>query len=254
MSYTIITDFDQQTPEWERFTTGRVGGSSAAVLISANEPDPDRLCCPECGSMSISYRKTTDDYRCNSCKASEIIPVEYQHTARYKELPAGAISMAYRKVGERVTGPIDAPNGGYWAERGLDLEPLARKRYEEETFTSVTQVGYIAIGEWMGCSPDGLIMSGDVIEGGIEIKCLCADKYLRFLDTRQIDSDYWFQCQWFLYITGAKWIDFVMFHPDFKQDIAIERVTWDEKTHVKWDQRVPVLLDELERLAKVAGI
>ena len=69
----------------------------------------------------------------------------------------GLRSLIYRKVGELVTGPeLD----GYQSramQRGNDLEPFARLRYEAEHFTNVEQIGFIQSGEFFGFSPDGLV-------------------------------------------------------------------------------------------------
>lgn len=251
--YQIHREFEQGSEEWNRFRLGRIGGTSSATLLATNGIDPDKKCCPSCNSVSITYRKTTQDWRCASCKKESFTPIRYANSDKANSLSAGAISMAYRKIGEKVTGPIESYSG-YWTERGTDLEPIARKRYEEDQFVAVEQIGYISSEDWLGVSPDGVFIENGRITGGQEIKCPNAENFLRFADTRAIDPTYFNQCQWFLYLTGANWIDFIMFHPDFKIDIIVERVEPYYPWFEVWDRMIPKIIIELERLADVAGL
>lgn len=161
-------------------------------------------------------------------------------------LGAGARTLVYKKAAEKITGPQE----GYInaaMQRGIDLEPVARRRYEDELFQTVTEVGYISKGEFLGVSPDGLV--GE--DGGIEIKCPGADEYVRFFDTKVIKPEYFYQCQWAMYLTGRKWWDFIYFHPEFAPaDIDIQRQFPHEQTFKVWDKKVPAYIAEVERLLK----
>lgn len=160
-------------------------------------------------------------------------------------LGAGARSLIYRKAAEYITGPEEDSYTNAAMERGTALEPIARRRYEDEYFCTVQQVGYISEGEYLGVSPDGLI--GD--DGGLEIKCPGAEEFLRFLDTREMDNKYYMQVQWNLYVTGRIWWDFVYYHPEFAPtDLICERFHPDAYMFSKWDEKIPVYVAELERL------
>jgi len=163
-------------------------------------------------------------------------------------LGAGAISLIYRKLAERVTGPdYDTPTNK-WMDRGTALEPYARKEYENETFTEVQEIGFISSGDFFGYSPDGLV--GD--DGMIEIKCPDGTKFVRFSLTREIDKAHMAQMQWGLLISGRRWCDYVMYHPDFPQSLIIERVEADKKIWYKmttnanaWENEMKLGIEKL---------
>lgn len=160
-------------------------------------------------------------------------------------LGTGAQSLVYRKAAEYIASPEE---GGFISaamERGTALEPVARRRYENEYFCSVRQVGYISEGEYLGVSPDGLI--GE--DGGLEIKCPGAEEFLRFFDTREMENKYYIQVQWSLYISRRKWWDFAYYHPEFSPvDLIVERFEPDRSMFAKWDKRVPAYCAEVARV------
>ena len=112
-------------------------------------------------------------------------------------------------------------------ERGNELEALARTVYEMETGNEVEEVGFIELDEFTGCSPDGLI--GE--DGGLEIKCLKDEKYFKVLleGIETVLSDYIWQIQMCLYVTGRKWWDLVLYNPNYKKSILILKVYPDKK-------------------------
>lgn len=116
-------------------------------------------------------------------------------------------------------------------ERGNELETFARSMYELETGNTVEQVGFIQQGEYVGCSPDGLI--GE--DGGLEIKCHNDVKHYRLMrdGENELDSAYKWQCQMNMLITGRKWWDLVAYNPNFKQSLLIFRQTPDKEMQDK---------------------
>lgn len=126
-------------------------------------------------------------------------------------------------VFERLTGEIPESFVNDYMKRGSELEPLARQRYELETFNNVEQVGFIEYSDWFGYSPDGLI--GD--SGLIEIKCPKFSTLIDFALTKKIPKEYIYQMQGGLLVSEREWCDFVMFHP--KLDLQIVRVFRDEE-------------------------
>lgn len=110
-------------------------------------------------------------------------------------------------------------------QRGNELEQEARTIYEMETGNTVNEVGFIKYNDFVGCSPDGLV--GD--EGGVEFKCLndlssfdliVADE----LTSKYVESDYLWQIQMNLLITGRKWWDYAVYNPNYDKTISIIRV------------------------------
>ena len=168
-------------------------------------------------------------------------------------LGVGAMTLIYTKAAEIVIGPAN-PEDNYTnpvIERGIELEPIARRRYEDETFSTVSQVGYVSCGEYLGFSPDGLVGQ----DGLIEIKCPTAPEFVRFVDTRKIQPDYIAQMQWGMFITGRKWCDFIVYHPDFRLDLVVQRVYPDPDVFESFSAKVPVYIDELERVVeKLQGV
>lgn len=158
-------------------------------------------------------------------------------------LGAGAKTLVYRKAAEFITGPEESYINDAMA-RGIALEPVARHRYQDERFCKVAEVGYISSGDFLGVSPDGMLPGG-----GIEIKCPGPAEFVRYMDTRVIKKEYYYQCQWSMYLTGAEWWDFVYFHPGFgSADLIIERQYPDKKTFSIWDAKIPVYVAEIERV------
>lgn len=164
-------------------------------------------------------------------------------------LGAGALTLVYKKAAEFFSEPEETYINAAM-QRGTELEPIARRRYEDETFTSVEEVGYISAGEFLGVSPDGIVGN----EGGIEIKCPGADEFLRFMDTKVIKPEYFYQCQWAMYLSGAQWWDFVYYHPDFAPaDLIIERQFPDKKTFGLWDKKIPLYTAEIKRVLSLVA-
>lgn len=112
-------------------------------------------------------------------------------------------------------------------ERGIELEPLARDIYEMETGSKAEIVGFIEHDEFSGCSPDSLV--GE--DGGLEIKSIDDKGYFKLLigGEKEISSDYIWQIQMNLLITGRKWWDFMAYNPNYKKTSFIFRIYPDGK-------------------------
>jgi putative phage-type endonuclease len=110
-------------------------------------------------------------------------------------------------------------------ERGTELEPYARERYEEETMSEVYNGGFYELG-FMGASPDGLV--GD--DGLIEIKCPKWNTHFKQLVKGGYNSSYRWQIQGQLYVTGRKWCDFISYNDEFPESkqVHIFRVHPDQ--------------------------
>lgn len=106
-------------------------------------------------------------------------------------------------------------------ERGIELEESARLTYEIETGNNVDLIGFIELNEFVGCSPDGLVVD----DGGVEIKCPNDVNFIKLLinGEKQIDKDYLLQCQMSMLITKRKWWDLVFYNPNFSKNILIFR-------------------------------
>lgn len=143
--------------------------------------------------------------------------------------------MLWEKVAERLFHDSDASDYTSFAmERGVLLEPEARKLYTIATGNKVKEVGIVYpdgdYADWAACSPDGLVGK----EGLIEIKCPLAKNYLHWTkpteDGREVDyikPEYKTQVQFNLLVTERQWCDFLYYHP--RSGIAVTRIGRDEE-------------------------
>lgn len=164
-----------------------------------------------------------------------------------KQLKLSASRMDYQLelVAERLPGYV--PKMPTWdMERGTQLEPDARARYEFQTDVDVEQVGFVWGDEsktWGG-SPDGLVS-----DGGVEFKCPKAETHLKSIMKPEVPGAYLPQVWGSMLITGRKWWDWVSYHPEL--ELVIVRVERDE-SYEKWEAKfIPALetfLKELEEL------
>jgi hypothetical protein len=77
-------------------------------------------------------------------------------------------------------------------QRGTNLEPLARKDYEEYTGHKVEQFGFLQSEKfsWFGLSPDGLISNGEKYYKGVEIKCPDTHTHVKYIRQNTIPAEY----------------------------------------------------------------
>jgi len=115
-------------------------------------------------------------------------------------------------------------------ERGNQLEPIARQKYEFEHNLTVQEVGFISAGKYIGYSPDGLVND----DGLIEIKARNDRIHLDLLMTEKIDTKTIWQMQMGMLITNRKWCDFISYNKNFrKHSMFQKRVYPDPKAFNK---------------------
>lgn len=95
-------------------------------------------------------------------------------------------------------------------ERGHQMEPNARQRYEELTGELVTNGGFFNCGRY-GDSPDGLVTESGVLE----IKSVIAPVHHANLVRESFDPSYKWQLVGHLHCTGLDWVDFASYCTDF---------------------------------------
>jgi YqaJ-like viral recombinase domain len=150
------------------------------------------------------------------------------------ERKAGDFSAASDKYAanvaiERISGkPYGEPVKAWVLDRGHELEVQARLLYETRTGLVAMESGIVKTDDdWFGYSTDGMV--GD--DGLIEIKCpVDSLKIMAMLRTGDV-SEYMHQMQGGMWITGAKWCDFIMYVPDLAnagKDLYIKRVMRDD--------------------------
>lgn len=140
----------------------------------------------------------------------------------------GYINLINRIVEERITGERCENNqfkGNFATERGHKFEPIAREDYELRNFEVVDIIGVVTLGKWILCSPDGLIGVNKLHQ----IKCPFFNtqkEYLKKMEMGKspIDSGYFKQLQFELFVTKRDINVFTSFHPNLKViDIEVDR-------------------------------
>ena len=135
---------------------------------------------------------------------------------------------------------------------GNDHEPIAIMRYMEITFSEVEPVLEPFVHpefNYVAGTPDGLIG----VDGLIEVKCPFnpVNHFLNLSTGEQI-AQYNPQMQGYMWITGAKWCDFVSFDPRFPDEyqIKIIKVDRDQQYIDALAERIAMLNDLTNDLVK----
>lgn len=130
---------------------------------------------------------------------------------------------------------------------GIDHEDDARRAYEAASGHVVrTGVGFVSHPELLaGCSPDGLVGA----DGVVEIKCPKSATHLVTVRARVVPAEYLPQVHHALWLTGARWCDFVSFDPRFPRalQLRVVRVTMSDAERAAWEITVRNFLDEVAR-------
>ena len=67
--------------------------------------------------------------------------------------------VAERLLNEFLPMRVSADKNLYWADRGLEMEPIAIKAFEKENNVQVERIGFVTSPHGrLGCSPEGLIV------------------------------------------------------------------------------------------------
>lgn len=152
-------------------------------------------------------------------------------------------------VYERLTEDIPETYTSEWMQRGNDLEAEALERYELETFSKISRVGFIELDEWIGCSPDAFV--GE--EGLTQAKCPKYNTHIFYLlNPQKAIEEYKYQLQGEIFVTERKWDDLICYHP--KLSPLIQRVERDEQiiTNIKKELTIAVELVK-ERIKHIKG-
>lgn len=128
---------------------------------------------------------------------------------------------------------------------GTDNEPVARLRYELETGNDVEECGFFAHPDIMaGASPDGLVND----DGLLEIKCPNSATHIETLRKRKVPSQYYWQVQGQMWMTGRQWCDFVSFDPRLPENAQYIRIRMDrdDKAIAELEEEVKEFLQSVE--------
>jgi hypothetical protein len=123
-------------------------------------------------------------------------------------------------VAERLTGkPQENDFVNADMERGIALEADARRAYEAHTGLLAEETGFLRSVELdAGCSLDGAI---NAFEGVLEIKCPRTATHLNYLRENRLPARYTAQATHNVFVSGAKWIDFVSYCPALPENLSL---------------------------------
>lgn len=141
-------------------------------------------------------------------------------------------------------------------ERGNSYESIARELYTAYEYADVQQVGLVQSGNYLVCSPDGLVDD----DGMIEIKVLDSNNYtMQIIEisekgAKAIAKEHYHQMQFYLYMCNRKWCDYVLYNPKHaavNRGFQIYRVGLDQKIQERISNAVEEAIITIdEKLAK----
>ena len=156
-------------------------------------------------------------------------------------------------VSERITGKKGDSFVNQAMLDGIEREGAARAIYMLNRDVSVTEVGFFdhPVIKNSGASPDGAVNAEEEgkYAGLIEIKCPIETTHTNTLMSKSVPSKYIPQMQWQLACTGAKWVDFVSYNPNFPVELQlfVARVDRDDDYIAELEAEVIKFLDEVEQ-------
>ena len=156
-------------------------------------------------------------------------------------------------VSERLTGKKGDSFVNQAMLDGIERESAARELYERTRGVSVTEVGFFdhPVIKNSGASPDGAVNAAEEgkYAGLIEIKCPIETTHTNTLMSKSIPTKYIPQMQWQLACTGAKWVDFISYNPNFPVELQLFVATLDrDDTYIaELETEVIKFLDEVDQ-------
>lgn len=165
---------------------------------------------------------------------------------------AGRNTYMMDLVAERLT---QVRGNGYineYMQWGIDHEVEARNKYIEISGNSVCEVGFVEKNEWIGFSPDGLILD----DGLSEIKCPKTTTHIEYILKDKVPTTYIPQIQFGLWVTERDWCDFISYDPRLIQNpIFIKKVKRDEKKIKEIEEACNQFIEEMKTvLDKIAPV
>lgn len=163
------------------------------------------------------------------------------------EWASGRKNLRAQLMLERITGRSqDSTYQSDYMRQGIDREEAALALYQGITGRLVDTTGFLRHDTLMaGCSLDGHV--GD-FEGVVEAKSPIPAIHFEYLMTGKVPLDYQRQVTHILWMTGAKWCDWLSFNPEFpdKAQVKLVRIERDEAAMAQHQRDVELFLREVE--------
>ena len=208
---------EQRTTEWKQQRLGYFTGSCIGKLMTGTRSDKSAF-----GDAAMSY----------------IYSVASERNLNEKVIEDETIWQMYD---EQVSAWSKA------IQFGIDWEPEARKMYARMTGNKVTETGSVEHPtiRFLSASPDGIIETKDGEQGVLEIKCPTPSVFMEYCDTvsnndslKKAKSEYFYQVQTEMFVTGTSFCDFVVFNPFMRNKMHIVRITPDNSVFEAIKERV----------------
>jgi len=154
-------------------------------------------------------------------------------------------TLLYRLAGEILSGQSYDSYQNEHMLKGQFQESDARNVYAMEREVEVYQIGITKEGEFKHYSEDGFVENNGIIE----IKSQIQSVHIETIDTGKIDTSYYRQINWGLFITARNYCDFISWSPlvvDYP--IWIKRFERDEKLIKDLNDGADKFIDELKSL------
>jgi putative phage-type endonuclease len=140
-----------------------------------------------------------------------------------KVAESARLTAASKVLAEMAGYPDPPPFVNDDMQRGIDLEPEARKLFRERTGMPVTEIGFASsIHGYFGCSPDGLTTNDN---SGIEIKIPRASKLIQYHENGELPAEYRAQVHGSMAVLGCRKYHFFAWHPGFPPFHIVEEWT-----------------------------
>lgn len=190
-----------------------------------------------------NFEQRSDDWF--RIRAGKITGSPVDRIMKSKGLGVGGMTYCFEIVGSSLLNWFDETHASKAMQKGIEREPLAIELYEETTFRSTQEVGFIVfnqddketihLNEFIGISPDRLV--GE--EGGLEVKCPEMSQHTKNLTEDVCHSKYYDQIQLCLFVTKRKWWDLISYNPDFEEPFhkKITRIYPDKEWRIKFIKR-----------------
>ena len=131
-------------------------------------------------------------------------------------------------VAERLTGQATEGYTSQAMQWGIDTEPTAKLLYSLRNYKIIEDCDFIPHSQLMaGASPDGKIKDENA---GVEIKCPNTATHIETMRNRKVPSQYYWQIQGQMWMTGWDYIDFVSCDPRLPEgaQLVVIRVERDK--------------------------
>ena len=140
------------------------------------------------------------------------------------------LSILREVAAERLTGKHEESYTSSAMQWGIDNEDMARYTFEAETMETVRKCGFFKSDvspDFIGGSPDGIIVRDGEDWGVAEFKCPTSKQHLRYLlDKEELWNDYKWQVLGHCFVSHIKHYALVSYDPRFdetKQLVVIAR-------------------------------